>query len=432
MTAALLMFISMIALIIVGFDIAFAMIGASLLYVVVTHFLEGQNLSAIVPQLMGDGMNAELLFAVPLFVLMGNLMHVSGLTEALMRALLKGLHWLPGPLGYVNVVANIVMSGMSGSAIADAAATSSILVRPMIRTGYSAGEAGALTAAAATIGPIIPPSIPFVLIGGLAGISIGQLFIAGVIPGFVMGAVLLVWVAFRARKLPRVKVDDVFPSRDGALISAIRLSFAILVPLVVVGSILSGVATVTKSAAAGCALAAVGLVTVFGIRDPNTMYQALVSSSVSVGAILITVAASTPIGWIMAREGLGIYLGAFLHSLAATPLLMWFVTVTGLLVLGLAFEPIPLILILTPIVFPQLGSMGVNPIHFAVVMTVTLMIGLVSPLVGLNLFTVARAADLPLKPVMRASWPYVGLLAIAAYVLALIPSLSLWLPSLFF
>jgi len=432
MTAALVMFVTMIALIVVGFDVALAMIAASVVYVVIIHFAEGLNLSSIIPQLMGDGMNAELLFAVPLFVLMGSLMHASGITETLMRALLKVLGRLPGPLGYVNVLANVVMSGMSGSAIADAAATSSILVRPMIRTGYDPAEAGALTAAAATIGPIIPPSIPFVLIGGLAGVSIGQLFVAGILPGLLVALVLVGWVAYRARRLPRVGVDEVFPRRSGPVLSFLQLLFAAIMPILVVGSMISGAATVTESAAIGCALALIGLFTLFNVRDLSVVYKALVSSATSVGAILITVAASAPIGWILAREGVGVYVGDFLQAMSGTPVLMWFVTVTALLVLGLALEPIPLILILTPIVYPQLGGMGVDPVHFSVVMTVALMIGLISPPVGISLFTVSQASGVPLKPLLRASWPFVGLLGIAAYVVALVPWLSLWLPSLFF
>jgi len=422
----------MVALIVAGFDIALAMIAATFAYLAITWLEEGMNLSAIVPQLMADGMNAELLFAVPLFVLMGNLMHISGITEALMRALLRGLSRVPGPLGYVNVLANIVMSGMSGSAIADAAATSTILVRPMVKTGYKPSDAGALTAAAATIGPIIPPSIPFVLIGGLAGVSIGQLFIAGVVPGLLMGGLLLLWVAVSSRRLPRVAVDDVFPARGGFWLSSAQLLFALALPVVVVGSMLTGLATVTESAAVGCALAGLGLVTIFRRQRQGSIWKAVTASSLNVGAILITVAASAPIGWILAREGFGAYAGEFLAYLAPTPLLMWFVTVTALLVLGLVLEPIPLILILTPMLFPQLGKMGIDPVHFGVVMTVALMIGLISPPVGLNLFTVSRASGLPLKPLMRASWPYVGLLAVAAYILAIVPELSLWMPSLFF
>lgn len=432
MTAALVMFVVMIGLIVLGFDVALSMIGASAIYVLITYLIEGQNLSSILPQLMGDGINAELLFAVPLFVLMGNLMHTSGITETLMRALLKGLHRLPGPLGYVNVLANIVMSGMSGSAIADAAATSTILVRPMIRSGYDPAEAGALTAAAATIGPITPPSIPFVLIGGLAGVSIGQLFVAGILPGVLVALILIMWVGFRARNLPKVKVEEIFPRRTGPVLSAIQLSFAILLPVVVVGSMVTGAATVTESAAIGCALAVIGLLTVFNVRDWKATYRALVGSATSVGAILITVAASAPIGWILAREGIGNYVGDFLQMMAATPVLMWFVTVTALLILGLALEPIPLILILTPIIYPQLGGMGVDPVHFSVVMTLALMIGLISPPVGISLFTVSQASGVPLKPLLRASWPFVGLLGIGAYILALVPWISLWLPSLFF
>lgn len=430
MTYALIMFAVMIALIVVGFDITFAMVAATLFYMMAVYFIDGVNLTPAIPQVMGDGVSDELLLAVPLFVLLGSLMHVSGITETLMRALLRGLQWLPGPLGYVNVIANVVMSGMSGSAVADAAATSSVLIRPMIRTGYGGAEAGALTAAAATIGPIIPPSIPFVLIGGLAGISIGKLFVAGVIPGLVMAAILIAWVGMRSRRLPRVTVDDVFPRHSTGWLAATRLTFAFAIPGVILGSIVFGFATVTESAAFGCGLAALGLVTVFGVRDLRVIFAALRDSAMTAGSILIALAASATVGWVMAREGFGSLIGQFLLQFADDPLLLWFVIVSALLVLGLALEPIPIILILTPIMYPQLASLHIDPIHFSVVMTVTLMIGLISPPVGLNLFTVSVTSGVPLAPMMKASWPYTGLLAVAAYILAFFPPLTLWLPSL--
>lgn len=429
MIDAVLMLVVMIGLIVIGFDISFSMIAATLLYMALVYVEEGVNLTPAIPQVMGDSISDELLLAVPLFVLLGSLMHVSGITEALMRSLLRILQGLRGPLGYVNVIANVIMSGMSGSAVADAAATSSVLVRPMVRTGYDAAQAGALTAAAATIGPIIPPSIPFVLIGGLAGISIGKLFLAGVIPGLVMAAVLLVWVAIRARRLPRVRVDDVFPLRAEGWIAAIRLLFAFAIPGVILGSIVFGFATVTESAAFGCGLAAMGLLTVFGVREPGVIFGALRDAAMTSGAILITLAASAGVGWVIAREGFGGLIGQFLLQFAGNPVLLWFVIVGALLALGLAIEPVPIILILTPIMYPQLASLNVDPIHFSVVMTVTLMIGLISPPVGLNLFTVAATSGVPLAPMMKASWPFTGLLALAAYILALIPPLTLWLPS---
>lgn len=432
MTAALLMFIVMIALVIVGFDIALAMIVATLAYMALLFVRDGQDLTPALTQVMGDGINQELLFAVPLFVLMGNLMHVSGITETLMRALLKALRWLPGPLGHVNVVANLVISGMSGSAVADAAATSSVLIRPMIRTGYSGAEAGALTAAAATIGPITPPSIPFVLIGGLAGISIGQLFVAGIVPGFLMAGILIAWVAIRSRRLPRVNVDDVFPPYAHPGHAALRLGFALALPLVVLAALVLGIATVTEAAAIGCGLAFLGLPTIYQVRSPRVIFTVLRDSAMTVGSVLITLGASAGIGWVLAREGFGPLLGEFLLGFAQSPTLLWVVIVSALLVLGLALEPIPLILILTPIIYPQLGKLGIHPVQFSVVMTVTLMIGLISPPVGLNLFTVSQTSGVPLAPMMRASWPYVGVLALAAFLLAFFPALSLWLPSLFF
>jgi len=268
-----------------------------------------------------------------------------------------------------------------------------------------------------------------VLIGGLTGISIGKLFVAGVIPGLVMALVLLIWVGIRSRRMPHVKVDEIFPRHANALISALHLAFAFAIPVVILGSIIFGFATVTESAAFGCALAAIGLVTVFGVRDPRTIFDALRNSAMTSGSILIALAASAVVGWIMAREGLGAHIGQFLLRFSSQPMLLWFLIVTALLLLGLALEPIPIILILTPIMYPQLASLGIDPIHFSVVMTVTLMIGLISPPVGLILFTVAMTSGVPLAPMMRASWPYVGLLAIAAYILAFVPALTLWLPS---
>lgn len=425
---------AMIVLIILGFDVALSMIGSTLLYFALKVILQGIDQFTVVPQLMADQLRSDALVSVPLFILMGALMTVSGITTTLVRLLLLPFARLRGPLGYVNVAANLGMSGMSGSSVADAAATSMVLIRPMVRTGWKPAEAGALTAAAATIGPITPPSIPLVLIGGLASLSIGQLFLAGIVPGVAVAIGLMVWVYVTSRHRPKVDPRQVFASSTtvSRARTVLQSLVAVAVPIVVVGGLVSGLTTTTEAAGLGCAVSFVALFTVFRPPTFAALWESFREAALSTAAILITLAGSAGISWILAIEGAGDYLGLGLQAVAFSPVLMWITIIAGLLVLGLVLEAIPVIFILSPIVYPLLPSLDIDPIHFSIVLVVTLMIGAISPPVGLNLFAVSRTGGVPLGDLLKASWPYVAVLSVVAVVLALVPQISLWLPRLFF
>ena len=313
---------------------------------------------------------------MPLFILMGALMTVSGITTTLVRLLLIPFARTRGPLGYVNVAANLGMSGMSGSSVADAAATSMVLIRPMVKTGWKPAEAGALTAAAATIGPITPPSIPLVLIGGLASLSIGQLFLAGIVPGIAIALGLMVWVYISSRKRPKVDPREVFvTARTSATRSVMQAIVALATPLVVVGGLVTGITTTTESAAIGCLVSLIALFTVFRPPSFAAFLEAFREAALSTAAILITLAGSAGISWMLAIEGVGEQLGDGLEALSFSTLLLWLVIIAGLLILGLVLEAIPVIFILAPIVYPILPTLGIDAIHFSIVMTVVLMIG---------------------------------------------------------
>lgn len=424
---------AMIVLIVLGFDVALSMIGSTLLYFGLKVVLQGVDQFTVVPQLMADQLRSDALVSVPLFILMGALMTVSGITTTLVRLLLLPFSRLRGPLGYVNVAANLGMSGMSGSSVADAAATSMVLIRPMVKTGWKPADAGALTAAAATIGPITPPSIPLVLIGGLASLSIGQLFLAGIVPGVAVAIGLMFWVYVTSRRRPRVDARQVFGVASvSPLRTVLQSVVAVAVPLVVVGGLVSGFATTTEAAGLGCAVSFVALFTVFRPPTIAALWESFREAALSTAAILITLAGSAGISWVLAIEGVGDYLGLGLEALSFSPVLLWLAIIAGLLVLGLVLEAIPVIFILSPIVYPLLPSLDIDPIHFSIVMVVTLMIGAISPPVGLNLFAVSRTGGVPLGDLLRASWPYVAVLSVVAVILALIPQISLWLPQLFF
>ncbi|ALJ22099.1 TRAP transporter large permease [Microbacterium sp. No. 7] len=423
----------MIVLIVIGFDVALSMIGSTLVYFALKMLLQGADQFTVVPQLMADQLRSDALVSVPLFILMGALMTVSGITTTLVRLLLYPFARLRGPLGYVNVAANLGMSGMSGSSVADAAATSMVLIRPMVKTGWRPAEAGALTAAAATIGPITPPSIPLVLIGGLASLSIGQLFLAGIVPGIAVAVGLMIWVYIRSRSRPRVDAHKVFATaRVGAGRALLQALVAVATPLVVVGGLVSGATTTTEAAALGCAVSFLALFTVFRPPTGRALWESFREAALSTSAILITLAGSAGISWMLALEGVGDHLAVGLEALSFSPVLLWLTIIAGLLVLGLVLEAVPLIFILVPVVYPLLPALGIDPIHFSIVMTVALMIGAISPPVGLNLFAVSRTGDVPLDDLLRASWPYVGVLGIVTVILALVPQISLWLPGVFF
>jgi tripartite ATP-independent transporter DctM subunit len=357
-------------------------------------------------------------------------MNVCGVTERLVRVASVMVGHLHGGLANVGVVANFLMSGISGSAVADAAATGMVLVPEMKKRGFPEDFACAVITCAATVGPIIPPSIVFLLIASIVNISVGQLFLAGVVPGVLMTVFMfgVTWWLCRKRDYPRepkaTGAERVVAVRDGAL--------ALIAPAIIVGSIVGGIATPTESAAI-----AVGYTIFLGLAVyRNTTWKSLLEAAgraaASSALVMLTVAASQIFAWLVVQERLGEILTGSMLRISDNVYVILFMVNVLMLVLGMFMELVPIIFILAPIIFPWLQGMGVSPVQLGVVMTLNLMVGMVTPPIGLNLMVLSAISGVDVIRIFRASIPYLWALLAVLALITYIPSVTLFLPRLFY
>ena len=425
-----LLFAVMLLLMVLGMHIGLAMVASSLLYLLF-HLSGSLALPlAVIPQKMLYGVDSFPLLAVPLFMLAGELMSAGGITTRIVRFAASLVGWITGGLAHVVIVVNMIMAGMSGSAVADAAATGSVLIPAMIKARFPPAFAAAVTAAAATIGPIIPPSIPFVLIGTIAQVSIGRLFLGGAVPGVIMGLFLMAASYFVAKR-------HGYAAEKRATMREILANFwpaipALLMPLIIMGGILSGITTPTEAAVLGVAYALFLSVVVYRELSIRDVYRICWRMGSSTAVIMITISGATLLGFVATAEQMGPKLMQFFLSLSNNPLVLLLIINVALLILGWVMEPVPIILLTVPIFFPVLTRLGLDPIHLGVVMTLNLMIGLLTPFVGLNVFITAAIARSPVVEVARALLIFIVMLILVLFIISYVPQLVLWLPNLVF
>jgi tripartite ATP-independent transporter DctM subunit len=423
-----LLFFLMILLIFLGMDIGFSMGIAALTYIFLSQFIGFPIKFTVLPVQMVDGVNAFSLVAVPLFILAGGIMDHGGITTRLVRFASSLVGGLRGGLGHTSIVVNIIMAGMSGSAVADCAATGSILIPAMKEEKYSSGFAGAVIASASTIGPIIPPSIPLVIIGSIAGVSVGKLFFGGVIPGLMMGGALMVYVALYAKKaaLPkkrRASFKELMTSCKEAILP-------LGMPIVILGGILSGMATPTEAAVLGVLYSLFITLFVYKSIKVRDLSDIFVNAGVSSMAVLFTVSTGVLFGWVATAEHLGPRLLNLMLSISHDRFAILFMINILLLILGMIMESIPIILLLTPILFPIIGKLGIDPVHFGVMMCLNLMIGLLTPPIGLNLFISSAIAKVPVDEIVKSVWPMIIFLILVLFLITIFPPLVTWVPNL--
>ena len=368
------------------------------------------------------------LMAIPLFVLAGALMNAGGISERLV-ALAGALvgRWRGGLL-HVNILSNVFFSGISGSAAADASAVGTILIPGMERAGYRRELAAAVTAAASLIGPIVPPSIPMILYGVEAEVSIAQLFLAGAVPGFVLAAAQMAvaaWVA-RRQQLPAGKAAG---WRE-ILAALRRAGWAIAMPVLILGGILGGIFTPTEAAAVAVLYALVVGLVVHRELNAARIGQALVETALATGVVMLMIGVTDALAWVLARDRVPQLLAHWVADLGASPAVVLLLINLFLLLVGIPLEPAPALLILVPVLMPLVHELGVDPVHFGVIMVLNLVIGLVTPPVGASIFVVSAISRVSIIEMTKAMWPFllvsIGVLLLVTYV----PALSLWLPSL--
>lgn len=422
-----LLFAVMLAFMAVGMHIGLAMIASSLMYLL---FFQAGTLTlplTVIPQKMLYGIDSFPLLAIPLFMLAGELMSAGSITLRVVRFATALVGSITGGLAHVTIVVNMIMAGMSGSAVADAAATGSIMIPAMVKARFPAPFAAAVTAAASTIGPIIPPSIPFVLIGTIAQVSVGRLFLGGAVPGVIMGIFLMVisyWVAKRNGYAVERRASC------GEMVASFRESLpALVMPLIVMGGILSGVTTPTEAAVVAVAYALLLSVVFYRELTLREVYHICVKMGSSTAAIMITIAGATLLGFVATAEQMGPKLMQVFLSVSDDPHVILLIINVALLILGWVMEPVPIILLTVPVFFPVLTKIGMDPIHLGVVMTLNLMIGLLTPFVGLNIFITAAISGQPVIKVARESLIFVATLIAVLMLISYVPQLVLWLPN---
>lgn len=419
----------MMVFIILGMNVGISMGLASLTYILFQASTGNMTPLTIIPQKMVNGVNSFPLLAVPLFMLAGELMNRGGTTERLVRFATGLVGHITGGLANVVVVVNMIMAGMSGSAVADAAATGSVLIPAMKKAGYPAAFAAAIVGAAAAIGPIIPPSIPMVLIGSMVEISVGRMFAGGFIPGIMIGLGLMIWTRVVAKR-------EGFPLEPrmacGELLQSTRESvLALLMPLAIVGAIVSGATTPTEAAMVGVLYALVLGLFIYRELHIRDLPEIFVGTAVSSGGVMLAVAGATLFGWIATGENLGPLVANFLltvsgHNVAIIKALMLMIV----FILGLLMEPIPALVLMVPILLPVAKSIGMDPVQFGVLFTATITVAMGMPPVGLTLMLMTSISRERMTEVGKAILPMVVVSLIVLVICTYVPETVLWLPNL--
>jgi C4-dicarboxylate transporter, DctM subunit len=418
-------FTVLIVLMMIGVPIAVSMgLTAALFFIILG---EPEHL-LMVPARMYSSTTGFTLLAIPFFIFAGNLMNTGGMTSRLFRFCQNLVGHIRGGLGHVNVVANMIVAGMSGSAIADAAGVGVVAMNAMRKAGFDRAFSAGVSAAAATIGPIIPPSIPLVIFGCMTGVSVGRLFLGGFGPGVLMGLALMVMVYI-------ISVKRGYPTQPRASFREILRSFigawsAILAPIIIVGGILIGLFTPTEAAVAASFYAV--LISIFLYREVSLkrLGEILMDTVDQTVRVMFIIAAAGLFGWLLIQQRVPEAVIQFLLGFSHDPYVLLLIINVILLVLGCFMEAISIMLLTIPIFMPLITTVGIDPVHFGVVMVFNMMIALLTPPVGMVLYTVSCVGEVPLWELANElKWSILAL-TICLFTITYIPGLVTWIPNL--
>jgi tripartite ATP-independent transporter DctM subunit len=379
---------------------------------------------SIVPQKMAQAMNSFPLVAAPLFILMGNLLGAARLTDRIVRFATSLVGALRGGYAHASILSSMIFAGMVGSAVADAAGTGAVEVRAMKKAGYRSETAAAISAAAATIGPIIPPSLPMVIYGVSADVSIGRLFLAGVIPGVLMGLSLMTLVAIIAPRqgLPR----HAFGGLSDIWIAFKESVWALLTPVILLGGMFSGLFTPTEAAAVACLYALFLGFVVYRTLSVKDLPAILINTAETTGIVAVLVMVAGALGWCMSISRIPQTVAPAIVAVIHEPLVFLLVSNLVLLAVGCFMEALAAMLILIPILVPAAISFGIDPVQFGLIM----IFGTIHPPIGVVLFVMARIAEVSFEQISRAILPWLVPLLIVLVAITVWPPLTLWLPTL--
>jgi C4-dicarboxylate transporter DctM subunit len=417
--------IAFIGTLLLGFPVAVVLGLSSAAYLIAAD----QPLS-IIPQKMFSGMDSFVLLSIPAFVLAGNIMNGGGITDRLIRFSNAMIGHIRGGLAQSNIVASMIFAGISGTAASDAASQGAILIPGMKRVGYPVAYAAAVTAASATVGPIIPPSVPMIIVGSLTGISVGQMFLAGAIPGILLGVGMMVPAWYLA-------VRDNHPREPwrgfGELFrSAIDSAWAMGMMFLVLFGIVSGYFTPTEAAVIAVLYASVVGLFIYRELKLRDLPRLVADSAISGAAIMILVGFANVFGYILTAERVPQTLTGWILSISTNPYIVAFLINILLLVVGMFMETIAALIILIPPLLAVATSVGIDPVHFATFAVLNLMIGLCTPPVGVCLFICASIARISIVEITVAVWPFLLSNLVVLAMVTYIPAISLWLPTMFY
>ena len=382
----------------------------------------------VIPQKMYAGIDVFVLLCIPGFILAGNLMNSGGITGRIIRFAQALVGWMRGGLGMTNVASSMLFGGVSGTAVADAASIGGMMIPGMKKAGYPADFSAAITAASSTVGPIIPPSVPMIIVGSLSGISVGKMFIAGAVPGILLGVAMMITTYILAirRGYPRQAwqgVGELGRSFMGAI-------WAIAMTALIVVGLLSGIATPTETAVVASVYAFGVGAFIYRELPLRKVPKIIIDSAISSAAILVLIGTANVFGWILVSERIPQAIAAWVLSFTDNRIVVILLINLVLLFVGMFMETIAALIILFVPLLTLATSVGVDPLHFAVFAVLNLMIGLTTPPVGVCLFVCANIARLPLAPVVRAILPFLLCNLTVLMLVSYIPAISTWLPNL--
>ncbi len=409
-----------IVILILGMPIAFTLGVATLLYI----WANGIPL-VIIPQRMAGGLDSFPLLAVPFFILAANLMNTAGITDRLFEFAKVLFGRFRGGLAQVNVMASVIFSGMSGSAVADAGGLGAMEIKAMRAAGYRTEYAAALTAASCVVGPLIPPSIPMVIYGVIADASVGRLFLGGIIPGFMAAGSLMIMIALTAKR--KNMPEGVSMSLAEASLATRRALLPLFTPVIIIGGILVGVFSPTEASAIAC-IYALFLGLYYRELNVSKIWTELIATARTTGTICLIVATATLFAWLLTTLQVPQKTAAFLVEITDDPLLLLLIISAVVFVIGFFLEGLAIMILIVPVMLPTLTAVGVDPIHFGVVLVLNLMIGLMTPPMGVGLFVVSNVSGIRMEAISREVFPMLIPLVTVLLLVIVFPQLVTAIP----
>ena len=420
-----LMFALLALMLVLGVPVAVSLAGASLVYIL----MDGTPVVVMI-HTMVNGVDSFPLLAIPFFILAGHLMNTAGITNKIFAFARALVGWMHGGLGHVNVGASVIFAGMSGAAVADAGGLGTIEIKAMRDAGYDTDFSVGITAASSTIGPIIPPSLPLVIYGVMASVSIGELFAAGLIPGLMMAISLMLMVAWYSRRRN-------YPRDAAFAMSRLRTTFKaaflpLLTPAIIIGGIVSGVFTPTESAVAAVMYALfLGLV-VYRSLSWRHLVRVSIDTIETSAAILMIVAAASIFAYILTANQVAVSLADFLLGISENKNVVLLIMMVMVLAIGLFMETIAAITILVPVLLPIADQVGIDPVHLGIILILNLMLGLLTPPVGMVLYVLSQVSGVRFERCVTATMPFLVPLVAVLMLIVFVPGLALWLPTYFY